>query len=213
MPPSEGRCLLPLRTAKSASALSMSRVAGAMAEQAQRDRPVRRMAPAGEGQGAMERDVYAQPWRSGGGSASAFSSSSARKAPAAAIGPIVWDEDGPMPTLKISKTLRNIMTMLADCWGPAGLKATHNRHVATAAARYKTPIHAGDACIALPSPAPIGSHNNLSRRPGVGEDGAMPASEGAETGPSQARWREVSVSPRSCGAWADAGGEPCGASA
>ena len=36
-------------------------VAGAMAEQSEHDRPVRRMAPAGQGQGAMERDVNAQP--------------------------------------------------------------------------------------------------------------------------------------------------------
>ena len=31
-----------------------------------------------------------------------------RKRAAATIGPIVWEEDGPMPTLNISKTDRNI---------------------------------------------------------------------------------------------------------
>ena len=61
-----------------------------------------------------------EPWRmarmrrvaggggDGGGSSLRRSASSSRKAPAAAIGPIVWDEDGPMPTLNMSKTLKNI---------------------------------------------------------------------------------------------------------
>ena len=79
---------------------------------------------------------------SGGGSLAARFASSARKAPAAAIGPMVWDEDGPMPTLKMSKTLRNIVTMLAHWQGPAGLQATHKRQLATAGARCKPPLHA-----------------------------------------------------------------------
>ena len=68
---------------------------------------------------------------SGGGSVATRSANSARKAWAAAIGPMVWDEDGPIPILKISKTLRNIVTMLADWQGPAGLQATLKRQGAT----------------------------------------------------------------------------------
>ena len=72
---------------------------------------------------------------SGGGSVATRCASSARKASAAAIGPMVWDEDGPMPTLKMSKTLRNIVTMLARWRRPAGLQATFNRQGATTQAR------------------------------------------------------------------------------
>ncbi len=35
-----------------------------------------------------------------------------RNLAAATIGPMVWDEDGPMPTLNISKTERNIQVAL-----------------------------------------------------------------------------------------------------
>ena len=34
-----------------------------------------------------------------------------RKSAAAVIGPIVCDDDGPMPSLKTSKTLRNIVSL------------------------------------------------------------------------------------------------------
>ena len=73
-----------------------------------------------------------EPWRwtrirseaPSGGPSRNLSASSSRKAPAAAIGPIVWDEDGPIPTLKMSNTLRNIgygnvhggdSTVMPDC--------------------------------------------------------------------------------------------------
>jgi hypothetical protein len=35
-----------------------------------------------------------------------------RNRDAAVIGPIVWEDDGPTPTLKISKMLRNISAVL-----------------------------------------------------------------------------------------------------
>lgn len=81
----------------------------------------------------------------GGGFPRNASARRSRKAPAAAIGPMVWDEDGPMPTLKMSKTMRNIVPMLADWQCPAGSQATFKRQVATAPARCKAPIHAGRA--------------------------------------------------------------------
>ena len=71
---------------------------------------------------------------------------------------MVWDEDGPMPTLNISKTLRNIVTMLADWQGPAGLQATFNRQVATAATRCKAPMHVASVQVGRSLPLSIGSH-------------------------------------------------------
>ena len=61
---------------------------------------------------------------------------------------MVWDEDGPIPTLKMSKTLRNIVTMLAGLaetrWLAGDLQPSRSDRIGQ---MQDTHAHVASACV------------------------------------------------------------------
>ena len=87
-------------------------VAGIEAGEPEHHRAVGGMALAGEGEAAVQPAAEPRRLARRRGCGPSPERSAARKRPAATIGPIVCEEEGPTPTLKMSKTLRNMRSTL-----------------------------------------------------------------------------------------------------
>ena len=95
----------PLQRLGGAAGVEVGRVEAGEAED---HRPVGGVALAGEGEAAVQPAAEPRRARPRPGCARLPARSAARNRPAATIGPTVCEEEGPTPTLKMSKTLRNM---------------------------------------------------------------------------------------------------------